>query len=271
MNKFATMTLSVLSVLGVSSALANPPDDVAQVELVPGWTTSEGAQMAGVRISLAPGWHTYWRAPGDAGIPPQFSWSQSSNLKAVRVHWPRPEVFDQDGMRTIGYADDVILPIEFFAKDKGAAVEVSGQISMGVCKDICLPVTLDMTGKLGASSGSTEDTAALKRALSDRPDSARTAGAGTVTCAIAPIKDGLKITAKIPVPYQGGNEVVVFETGRDDVWISATESSRNGDVLVASAEFVPPEAQPFAMDRSKLRTTVLGRDGAVDIRGCKSG
>lgn len=227
--------------------------------------------MAGLRIRLEPGWKTYWRAPGDAGIPPQFSWKKSRNLKAVRVHWPRPEVFDQNGLRSIGYEQEVVLPVEFFARDGAGPVEVSGQIALGVCKDICLPVTLSASGTLTDDAPSRADRDTLQRALAERPDTRKSAGAGPVTCSVEPISDGMRITTRITLPKQGGNEFVVIEPPRPDIWVSEAETDRQGGVLVASADLVPPEAQPFSMDRSKVRITVLGRDGAVDLMGCKAG
>ena len=54
--------------------------------------------MAAVEIRLAPGWHTYWRVPGEAGIPPRFDWSGSQNLAAVAYEWPRPEIIVSYGI-----------------------------------------------------------------------------------------------------------------------------------------------------------------------------
>ena len=79
-------------------------------DVVTGWR--DGAtHVAGLTIRMAPGWHTYWRAPGDAGIPPDFNWSGSANVRDVRVHFPVPEVFEDNGLRSIGYMDQVTFPL----------------------------------------------------------------------------------------------------------------------------------------------------------------
>ena len=70
-----------------------------------GWQMQNGHHMAGLSLQLAPDWKTYWRAPGEAGIPPLFDWSGSTNVQSVRVHWPSPVVFHLNGMQTIGYHD----------------------------------------------------------------------------------------------------------------------------------------------------------------------
>ncbi|MFC7705705.1 protein-disulfide reductase DsbD domain-containing protein [Plastorhodobacter daqingensis] len=82
-----------------------------------GWKTDSGTHMTALHIELAPGWKTYWRAPGEAGIPPEFGWAGSVNLQDVRLHWPRPIVFDQNGMRSIGYDGTLVLPIEVIPTD----------------------------------------------------------------------------------------------------------------------------------------------------------
>ena len=77
-------------------------DSVVTVELLDGWRDVDGTHFAGIEITLAPGWKTYWRAPGDGGLPTSLNWSRSSNLQTAKVHWPRPDVFRVAGLRSIG-------------------------------------------------------------------------------------------------------------------------------------------------------------------------
>ncbi len=112
MMKFLLLALTL-----ASPALADQQDEVISADLLPGWQMQNGHHMAAIELSLAPRWKTYWRSPGDAGIPPLFDWSGSQNVKSVRVLWPSPTVFHTNGLRTIGYHDQVILPIEVVALD----------------------------------------------------------------------------------------------------------------------------------------------------------
>ena len=64
---------------------------------------------AGIEIKLKPGWHTYWRYPGDAGIPPHFDFQGSQNVKSVEVRWPAPKRLPEGSVMTIGYDRDVTL------------------------------------------------------------------------------------------------------------------------------------------------------------------
>ncbi len=67
---------------------------------------------AGLEIRLAPGWHAYWRSPGDAGIPPSIDWAGSDNLaQAAEIAWPAPARYSLQGFETAGYRDHVVLPM----------------------------------------------------------------------------------------------------------------------------------------------------------------
>ena len=92
--------------------------DMARMEILPGWRTASGDHVAGIKITLAPGWITYWRAPGEAGIPPQFDWSGSENLGEVGFHWPVPQIIVSNGVTTLGFEGEFILPIEVTAAGK---------------------------------------------------------------------------------------------------------------------------------------------------------
>lgn len=253
--------------LSLLPARAVTQDEVLSARLLSGWTEADGVRIAGLRLDLAPGWKTYWRAPGDAGIPPLFDWTGSSNVAAVHPHWPRPVVFDLNGMRTVGYHDGVILPLQVVPLDPAAPVTLRLRVDLGVCKDICMPATLDLTAALAGDEGA----ALIRAALADQPVAAPKAGVGAVTCALEPIRDGLRVTARIDLPAQGGEEAVVMESGHAGVWVSESTVTREGRHLTAVAEMVPPEGAPFALDRSGIVLTVIAANRAVEIRGCPGG
>ena len=262
-----TRALAMFSLTALTAlpALATTQDDVLQAGLRAGWQMDSGAHMAALDIVLAPGWKTYWRSPGDAGIPPQFDWTGSTNLQAVHFHWPAPGVFETNGMRTIGYHDRLILPFEVVPVDPSLPVTLSLSVHLGVCEDICIPASLALTGELlppGAAD------AGIKAALATLAVSARDAGVGRVACTVDPIADGLRLTARIALPDPGTPEVVAFETGDPEVWVAEAAVTRHGGELVAVTELVPPEGAPFALDRSGVTVTILADGGAVEVRGC---
>jgi len=238
-------------------------------EIIEGWRTSDGTQVTGLRLTLAPGWKTYWRTPGDAGIPPQFDWSGSDNIGGVAVSWPTPEVFDQSGMRSIGYSDQVVLPLHVRPKSDGQAITLQLSMDIGVCRDICIPETLNISATLDATNST--PVPAIAAALAERPFGAAEAGAGMATCTLRPKSGGLEITAQLPLPATGGREVVVIEPGRADVWVSEADTARRGNILTATADMVPVKGTGLTLDRSALRFTVLGKNRAVELLGCTPG
>ncbi len=241
--------------------------EAAPVEagLLSGWQTGASTRMAGLHLRLAPGWKTYWRAPGEAGIPPEFDWSGSETVAGVRVIWPRPEVFMLNGMRAIGYRGDVVLPVEVTPRDPARPVTLRGAIALGVCRDICVPAELRVESALSAPG---EGAAAIRAALANHPAGAAEAGLAAISCRVEPVADGLRVEARLRLPATGGPETVVIEPGQPGIWASEAESARHGGELVAVAEMVAPSGQPFALDRGAMVVTVLGRDRAVEVRGC---
>ncbi len=255
-----------VALLTATAAPAQSLDDIASLTILPGWRMSDGTHMAAVSISLAPGWKTYWRAPGDAGIPPLFDWAGSENITAYDFKWPTPEVFRLNGLRSVGYYDKLIIPV---ALTTGAGpARMRGQVQIGVCEDVCVPVTLDFDATL--PDGGSRDPV-ITAALLDQPLSAGDGKVSAATCAIAPTDDGLRLTATLTMPSTGSTENVVIEAGDPSVWVSEPDIQRDGNRLIAVADLVQSGGAGFALNRSALRFTVLGSDRAVDIQGCTAG
>jgi len=249
-------------------AAADPFADVARLEVLPGWQTAQGTHMTGIRVTLRPGWHTYWRAPGDAGIPPQFSWDGSENIATARFHWPTPHVMDQNTMQVIGYYDSLVLPIEVQPSVTGAPITIAGDVLLGVCEDICIPVNLSFAADLPLQGARDS---AIVAALLNQPLDADEAGVRDATCQVTPSQDSMQVTATLTMPSAGGDETVVIEPGNPEVWVSPSDVTRDGEQLVASVDMVHTLGSAFALDRSQIRITVLGSDHAVDVIGCSAG
>lgn len=247
---------------------AGPFDDLASVEVIPGWRATSGEHIAALRITLEPGWKTYWRSPGDGGIPPRFSFAGSENVRAVAPHFPVPKVFDQNGLRSVGYEDNFVLPLSIYTDNPDDPIQISGQLEIGVCEEVCIPVTLDFSERLPITQDRNPSIAA---AMIDRPLSAAEAGVGDVICAVQPIHDGLRVTATMDVASTGGAEFVVIETENAQVWVSEADVTRSGNQLQATVDMVHMSGAAFALDRSTIRITILGQNQAVDIQGCSGG
>jgi len=94
---------------------------------------------AGIEIQLDPGALTYWRTPGTAGVPPEFSFEGSTNIAAIAVTYPAPTRFVEDGTDVFGYRGNVIFPIRVMPKDWSHPVQLVLNLSYAVCARICIP------------------------------------------------------------------------------------------------------------------------------------
>ncbi|MEX0305765.1 MAG: protein-disulfide reductase DsbD domain-containing protein [Ruegeria sp.] len=256
------------SLLPGLAAFAQGVDQLVQLEVLDGGKSDNGTYQGALRLTLKDGWKTYWRAPGDAGIPPQFDWSGSRNVGDIAITWPAPKIFDQNGLQSIGYEDQLVLPVEITPKNPAKPVRLRGEMDLGVCKDVCVPGRLDFDHTLDANAGRNP---AIAAALAQRPFSEREAGVAEATCRLTPTADGMQIEAHITMPSAGGAEVAVIEPGNPTLWASQSDTDRQGNTLVARSEVINASGGPFALDRSEVRITVLGSNHAVDILGCSAG
>lgn len=94
---------------------------------------------AGLEIRLGPGWKTYWRYPGDSGVPPRFDFAGSENVGNVTVLWPAPHRFTDDGGASIGYKDNVVFPLRVTPRDAGKPVTLRLRLDYAVCEKLCVP------------------------------------------------------------------------------------------------------------------------------------
>jgi DsbC/DsbD-like thiol-disulfide interchange protein len=118
----------------------------------------DGVYHAGIDMVMEPGWHTYWRMPGDSGIAPTFDWSASDNLGEVTLSWPAPMRFDLPDDMTVGYVSHVVWPVAFTAKDPSRPVILRLQMRYGICSDICVPglANLSLDTRKAADAADTE-------------------------------------------------------------------------------------------------------------------
>ena len=145
---------------------------------------ADGTLSLGIEFALQDGWITYWRDPGEAGIPPEFDWTGSANLADVSVAWPAPLRKAFDGLDSYVYGDGTILPVSARVPTAGRGVAVRLLVRYGVCREICIPavarVSLDLPA---APAAATVDAARIAAARDRVPhdgagDGFRLAGAG---------------------------------------------------------------------------------------------
>ncbi len=149
-----------------------------------GWADSEGGRVRLVTsgrpdakgrlegvldIALKPGWKTYWRDPGDSGVPPQLDISGSTNVSAAEMAFPAPQRHDDGYGQWAGYDHPVGLPIAFTVTDPGQDSLIEADIFLGVCETICIPVQARLTVDPAADPDNAADAERVKAALAALP------------------------------------------------------------------------------------------------------
>jgi suppressor for copper-sensitivity B len=151
----------------ISARLIAAPSAVGTLSEIP----------AGVEVKLAAGWKTYWRSPGDAGLPPAISWKDSRNLAAADFDFPTPHRFSVLGIETIGYADHVVFPVKATPAQPGAPLGLRAELDLLVCADICVPEKFALSLDLPAGEAAPSPQAGLvARAFSAVPKDGPAAG-----------------------------------------------------------------------------------------------
>lgn len=164
---FATVALLVvlaLSLPGVVLAGERARVDGARLELIATRAVDGGLDLA-IDVVLDAGYKTYWRQPGDSGVPPFFDWSASHNLTVAGVDHPYPIRFSDGYGTSLGHDAQVTLPVRATPVDPAADVKVAVTIDMGVCREICVPVRVRLATDLPVGS---HDAGAARRVAAAR-------------------------------------------------------------------------------------------------------
>ena len=220
--------------------------------------------LGGVAIQLQPGWHTYWRTPGDSGVPPHFDFSKSDNVEAVTVLWPAPQKFDDGaGGTSLGYVKQIVLPLRIVAKNTDKPVTLRASINYAVCEKLCIPV--EASAELAfASVASTED-GTLSEALNAVPKPASVGDPNPLT--IRDVKRDGKVNVLVDVIAPEARDVSLFVEGPTPDWAlpvpKLVETSPPGvKRFTFELDGLPPGA---SADGAALKFTLVGGDRAYEF------
>jgi DsbC/DsbD-like thiol-disulfide interchange protein len=235
----------------------------AAVRLIAGAArTDTGAtiQRAGVEIRLAPGWKTYWRYPGDSGLPPRFDFSKSRNVKSVNVRWPAPQRLADEGSVSIGYKHDVVFPLEVTPQDAAKPVTLTLKIDYAVCEKICVPA--DGTAELAVSGKAGEQDGKLRHSEALVPK--RAALGDNSTPSIRAVKRG---GARILVDVAALGAVDLFAEGPTPDWALPVPSPVAGapagqQRFAFELDGLPSGAKP---DGATLTLTAVAGEQAIEV------
>jgi DsbC/DsbD-like thiol-disulfide interchange protein len=238
-------------------------DGHSAVRLLAG-SRSGAVLLGGIAFQLQPGWKTYWRTPGDSGVPPRFDFSKSDNIEAVTVLWPAPAKFDDGaGGHSLGYHDGVVLPLRIVAKNLDKPVTLRVDVNYAVCEKICIPVQAEAELPF-TSVASTEDSA-LFAALDTVPKPANVGDPNPLT--IRDVKREGKSTVLVDVVSPDTSGLNLFVEGPTPDWglpvPKLLEHSPPGVKRFAfELDGVPPGVSP---EGAALKLTLVGGDRAYEF------
>lgn len=192
-----------------------------------GPANAAGEREAGIDLALEAGWKTYWRQPGDAGVPPSFDFSASRNLASARVLYPAPKRFVEGGVVSAGYSGSLVFPVLVAAKDPSAPVELVLKADYGICRETCVPASGEVALTIPADAP--RDIAAavpIGVAIRKVPEAAQASGLRVESVTVA--ADGLDIAVRLD---DAGADGDLFAEGPADWYLPLPElQGHDGDL-----------------------------------------
>jgi DsbC/DsbD-like thiol-disulfide interchange protein len=228
-------------------------------------TADAGYLRAGLELRLDPGWKTYWREPGDSGVPPTFDFSGSDNVKSVSVDWPAPERFpDGAGGNSIGYVGRVVLPLRVVQTDAVKPTALHLKLNYAICGNLCVPAEANLV--LALSGDGAEETAIEKEALRVprhvAPGPGK--GLGVISAHREPGGEHDRVTVEVAAPKDA--TVDLFVEGPTADWSLPLPEPAGGDGNVRRFTFDLDGLPPGTEGKGAMLTfTAVSGDDAIEV------
>jgi DsbC/DsbD-like thiol-disulfide interchange protein len=225
---------------------------------------------AGIEIRLDPGWKTYWRYPGDSGVPPTLDFAGSENVKSVSTLWPAPERFaDGAGGYSIGYHGDVVLPLQVIPNDAAKPSALHVKLGYAVCGKLCVPAEAQHTLTLSGKAGTEEP--ALAAAEARVPRRVALGAQGSLTIAsVRRETSGKRARVVVLVGAPDGVAVDLFAEGPTPEWAlplpqpesNALASPDGMRRYIFDLDGLPPGAKA---EGAMLKITAVSPTDAIEV------
>ena len=228
--------------------------DKSRARLLAAGGLAEGRYLAGVEIRLAPQNLTYWKLPGDAGVPPVFSFAGSKNLKSAQALYPAPHRFPEAGGEAFGYMDEVVFPLMVTPLDPKKPVSLALKLDYATCDKICIPARAELSLDLTPGARRSEESALLQAWVERIP---RPAGD---PAAPRPLLTPAEKPNAWHVRFAGQAPADLFAEGPDD-WFFDTKRSADGFDLILAQK--PADAPAGSVE---VILTMVSGDRAFEAR-----
>ncbi len=203
--------------------------------------TSDGMTMMALELDMPANSKTYWRVPGETGIPLQIDLAGSTGLGPHEIIWPFPERFQSYGFLDYVYSGSVIIPIQVRVDD--ASPRLNARLVLGVCADVCVPVSVEVSHDLSFERRDARAALLISQSMAD-----------------------------IPIPWDGPGEPVgrvVFELERGLLHVQVDERAMDAQSIIPTIGdtplvFSPPRRMPGG---DVFSFELLGSAGKTDLTG----
>ena len=271
-NGGVTIMLATLPILPARAADASAWDrtDYVAVRLIAGdaLRVSDALSVlrAGIEIKLASGWKTYWRYPGDSGVPPRFDFARSDNVADITIGWPAPQRFVDDGTTSIGYVGNLILPLRVVARDPAKPVQLRLDLDYAICEKLCMPAEAKLELQLNGEASSEEKRIATAETL--MPKASRI-GDDSALAIRTVRREGSGPSSRVIVDVSlpaGADKVDLFAEGPTAQWAlpvpelvgGAPQGTKRFAFVI---DGVPPGERP---EGAQLRLTAVSAERAIE-------
>jgi DsbC/DsbD-like thiol-disulfide interchange protein len=260
---FTSGAIAWVTVVWATDASDWSEDTRSAMRLIAG-TNKPGVPLtAGIEIRLQPGWHTYWRSPGDSGIPPRFDFSGSSNLKTAEVLYPVPQLRKDEGGQSLGYEADVIFPVKVTPIEIGKPIGLKVMLAYAVCEKLCIPAIGH--AELHLDIGESAQELVLQAALARVPKPVSPAEIGLSVRRINHPKPSITVDLRAPAHKR----IQLFVEGPTPEWalpIPKKETAASADHQQFNFELdgLPPGVDP--KDPLELTFTIVEGNGGVEVK-----
>jgi DsbC/DsbD-like thiol-disulfide interchange protein len=230
----------------------------SRVRLVSGGG-DDGKRLAGIEIVLDDGFKTYWRNPGDSGLPPRFDWDGSQNAEPIKVEWPAPERSTDAAGVAYGYHDRVLFPVVLAPESAGSPTTLKLAVEYGVCKEICIPARADLVLRFGDDDREHRDAIDDARSSVPRPRPLDSDEPLSIR-SVRPVA-GLVPTFEVDVAVPAGTDPALFAEAPDG-WFAATSEPDSQQRFRLTLEEKPKDAKGTV----PLLLTLVADGQAIETR-----
>lgn len=226
-----------------------------------------GTIRGALEIAPDPGWHTYWKAPGSGGVPPQINVQTGGNVTLKSVGFPAPQVFADGHLRDYGYDSTVILPLTFQQTVTGVPSRLAADVFIGLCSQICVPFQASLNLKIAPDEKVHPGEKTLVSVAEASLPEASGNDFGIKSSRIS--NDGKSVLIKVKLPAgidPHAATYIVAQRNGDAFAAPKVDTASDGTVTIAAAPSYLPDGKTLKGQALDVLVSAAGRSMETTIK-----